>query len=110
MNVLPPPAAWAELEKAVEARPPTEARDGQKRELGLRLITPTLTKNTARRTEDLKALDALANKGGGPASMYEFASVFQTLNDAILATMDDPEAILRMLESAFVASASLSLK
>src|SRR6266481_455262 len=94
LKVLPPPSAWSELEKAVEARPAAEGGAKQKKELALRLIAHTLTRNTARRAEDLKALDAMAKKATGPEASYEFVSIFQTLNEAILATMDDPEAIL----------------
>ncbi len=104
LKVLPPPSAWSELEKAVEARPAAEGGAKQKKELALRLIAHTLTRNTARRAEDLKALDAMAKKATGPEASYEFVSIFQTLNEAILATMDDPEAILRMLESQLTAS------
>ncbi len=63
------------------------------------MIAHTLTGNTPKRAEDLKALDALAKSRNGPEASYEFRSIFETLNDAILATMDDPEAILRLLES-----------
>jgi tetratricopeptide (TPR) repeat protein len=104
VKTLPPPATWVELEKAVEARSPTPSKADEKRELGLRLMVHTLTKNIPRRAEDLKALDALARKGGNPETGYEFTSVFTILNDAILATMDDPEAILRMLESQLTSS------
>lgn len=99
LKALPPPPAWGELEKAVEARQTVEAKAKQKRELALRLIAHTLTGNAPRRAEDLKTLDAMAKKAAGPAAGYEFSSIFQTLNEAILTTMDDPEAILRMLES-----------
>jgi tetratricopeptide (TPR) repeat protein len=104
LKAIPQPSAWGELEKAVEARPAAEARAKQKKDLGLRLIAHTLTGNSARRAEDLKALDAIARETTGPEGNYEFVSIFQTLNEAILATMDDPEAILRMLESQLTAS------
>src|SRR5258707_10268687 len=72
MKVLPPPTTWTELESAVEARSSAQAKGGEKRELGLRLIVHTLTKNTAKRTEDLLALDTLAKKGSGLGAGYEF--------------------------------------
>src|SRR5207245_2931056 len=64
VNVLPPPAAWPELERAIENRAPAEATADRKRELGLRLIAHTLTKNTSSRAEDLKSLALLAKKSG----------------------------------------------
>src|SRR6185436_20158681 len=99
MRVLPPPKVWAELEKAVEARSAASDKAGKKRELGLRLVAHTLTQNTSKRAEDLKTLDTLAKSGSGPDSGYELNSILESLNQAILATMDDPEAILRLLES-----------
>src|SRR5439155_8527750 len=105
MNALPPPSAWAELQKAIESRPSAQGKKTEKRELGLRLIVYTLTQNSDKRAEVLKALETLARKGSSPESGYEFTSVFETLNKAILATMDDPEAILRMLENQLSMSA-----
>jgi tetratricopeptide (TPR) repeat protein len=98
MRALPPPAAWKDLEGAIEARATSSGKNEEKRMLGLRLIAHTLTQNSVKRTEDLKALGALAKRSSDAAS-YEFDNVFTVLNEAILASMDDPEAILRMLES-----------
>src|SRR6266404_2788893 len=71
LEVLSPPASWAELEKAVEARSAAAAKGEQKRELGLRVIAHTLTGNTPKRAEDLKALDALAKSRNGTEASYE---------------------------------------
>jgi len=81
MNALPPPAAWEELAKAVEARPAVAAKGKEKRELGLKLIAHTLTRNTSKRAEDLKALDALAKGSSGPEGGFELESIFQILNE-----------------------------
>src|SRR5205823_11636818 len=84
-------------------------KSAEKRELGLRLIVHTLTKNTGKRAEDLKALDTLAKKSSGPEAGYGLVSIFEALNESILATMDSPEAILRLLESQLSASSDFPM-
>jgi tetratricopeptide (TPR) repeat protein len=109
LKSLPSPASWAELEKQVDNRNTTDSKSSQKRNIGLKLMVHTLTANRGKRTEDLKDLEKLSKSGDGPDAGMEFAGIFNALNEAILATMDDPEAILRMLESQLAQSSEFEM-
>ena len=102
-QVLPAPAVWPALEKEVEA---ATNKVESARIVGLRLIVHTLTKNTAKRAEDMKALDRVAKTS---ASGYGLSYELEQLNEAILATMDNPDAILHMLEAQLGGSADFPM-
>lgn len=93
---LPPPAAWAELKKAVEARPAAKGPD-EIREIGLRLLVSTLNADVAGRAREVTALQAKAEKADARAA-YSFRNTLQQIGEAMLATLDDPEAVLKSLE------------
>lgn len=105
MKVLPEPTVWPALEKEIEARAATNKVETA-RMVGLRLIAHTLTKNAAKRAEDMKALDRVAKTS---STGYGFAYELQQLNEAILATMDNPDAILHMLDAQLGGSSDFSM-
>lgn len=55
IEVLPPPAAWDKLAKAIQARPPAKS-DGELQEVGLHLLAATLTGDTAGRNREIANL------------------------------------------------------
>ena len=93
---LPPPAAWTELRKAVESRPAARGRE-EIRDIGLRLLVSTLTRDTAARAKEIVALQAKAEKAD-ERSVYFFRNMLEQIGQAMLATLDDPEAVLKSLE------------
>ena len=93
---LPPPEAWSALARAVEARPPGEGGEAL-HALGLKLLVHTLAGDTAKRQEDLSALEALAAKSKG-GNAYRFNSLFEELSRALLESLENPELTLLVLE------------
>ena len=93
---LPPPAAWSELRKAVEARPAAKGKD-EIRDIGLRLLVDTLNGDTAARTKEIAALQAKAEKADG-RTVHFFRNMLEQIGRAMLAALDDPEAVLKSLE------------
>jgi tetratricopeptide (TPR) repeat protein len=96
MEVLPPPASWAELEKAVLARPAAKGKEAQ-RENGLKLLVHTLNGNTTARQAVIQELEKQA-KEANRNEAYLYHRIFETLREAMLASIDDPKLILTMLE------------
>jgi len=96
LGVLPPPDSWAELEKAVLARPEPKGKDVQ-REQGLKMLVYTLNGNTAARQKVIVELEKLA-KDADRNEAYRYQSIFEMLRRAMLASIDDPKIILQMLE------------
>jgi len=96
IEALPPPATWANLVIAVEARPPGEGAQAL-HELGLRLLVHTLTGDDAKRRGDLAALEARAAKAKS-SQVFLFNALFEELNNSLLATLDNPDAILQILD------------
>ena len=96
MAALPPPAAWSELSKAIAARPAVKG-NAEIREIGLKLLAATLTGDGAARTRDIGILQEKAGNGN-PQSVYFYRSVLEQISEAMLATLDDPDAVLKSLE------------
>ncbi len=96
LDALPPPAAWDELKKAIAARPAAKG-SAEVREIGLRLLAATLTGNGEARKGEIAALQAKAEKADAQ-SVYFFRNVLEQLSEAMLAALDDPEAVLKSLE------------
>lgn len=96
IEVLPSPAAWGELAKQIEARPAASGPE-QLRELGLRLLAHTLLGDTTKRREDLAGLETLAGKAKS-SQRYFYNSLYEQLSKSILATMEDPDAVLKLLD------------
>jgi tetratricopeptide (TPR) repeat protein len=104
VEALPPPPAWGELAKAIEARP---AGDGAQvlQGLGLRLLAHTLTGDAAKRREDIAALEALAAKAKTQQA-YFYNNLFEELSRSIMAAMDNPDAVLQALDRKLAAQQS----
>ncbi|HTQ29736.1 MAG TPA: hypothetical protein VMI53_00865, partial [Opitutaceae bacterium] len=95
MNVLPPPAVWNELAKAIAMRPP--AKDGgDVREAGLRLLAATLTGDAAGRSREITNIQAKA-AAADRQSAYFYREILGQLGQAVLTTSDDPDDILKSL-------------
>jgi hypothetical protein len=77
VDELPPPASWAELEKAIEARPHGEGTQAL-HELGLRLLAHVLVGDAAKRRDDIAALENLAAKAKSRQA-YFYSSLFEEL-------------------------------
>jgi len=104
LEALPSPAAWAELAKAIESRPPGEGAQAL-HELGLRLLAHTLTGDAAKRRDDVTALEVLAAKAKSNQA-YFYNSLFEELSRSIVAQQDNPDAVLQTLESKLAAQQS----
>jgi hypothetical protein len=104
VEALPPPANWAELAKAIEARPAGEGAQTLQT-LGLRLLAHTLLGDTTKRREDIAALEALAAKAKTQQA-YFYNSLFEELSSSIMATMDNPDAVLQALDRKLAAQQS----
>jgi hypothetical protein len=92
MEALPPPADWAELAKAIEMRPPGEGAQAL-HELGLRLMTHSLTGDMTNRAVDIASLQNLAAKAKSDQA-YFYSSLFEELSRSIIALQDNPDAVL----------------
>jgi tetratricopeptide (TPR) repeat protein len=104
VEALPPPASWAELAKAIEARPAGEGARALQG-LGLRLLAHTLLGDTTRRREDIAALEALAAKAK-TRQAYFYNSLFEELSSSLMAAMDNPDAVLQALDRKLAAQQS----
>ena len=95
LGALPPPADWAELAKAIAARPPAKAGD-ELREAGLRLLAVTLTADTAgQKSEIAKLAETVRNGNQAAASMSR--NYLEQIIQTLVASSNDPEAILKSL-------------
>jgi tetratricopeptide (TPR) repeat protein len=104
VEALPPPASWAELSKAIEARPAGEGAQTLQK-LGLQLLAHTLLGDTTKRREDIAALEALAAKAKTQQA-YFYNSLFEELSSSLMATMDNPDAVLQALDRKLAAQQS----
>ena len=104
VEALPPPSSWAELAKAIEARPAGEGAQVLQT-LGLRLLAHTLLGDAAKRRDDIAALEALAAKAKTQQA-YFYNSLFEELSSSIMATMDNPDAVLQVLDRKLAAQQS----
>ncbi len=97
LGALPPPPAWSELAKAIAARPPSKSGDDNAGEVGLRLLAATLTSDSEARNQVITNLQAKAqNTSDGKA--YFYRNLLEQISQTMLATSDDPDAILQSLE------------
>ena len=104
VEALPPPSSWPELGKAIEARPAGEGAQSLQK-LGLRLLAHTLLSDTTKRREDIAALEALAAKAK-TRQAYFYNSLFEELSSSLMATMDNPDAVLQALDRKLAAQQS----
>lgn len=104
VEALPPPSSWPELGKAIEARPAGEGAQSLQK-LGLRLLAHTLLGDTTKRREDIAALEALAAKAK-TRQAYFYNSLFEELSSSLMATMDNPDAVLQALDRKLAAQQS----
>jgi tetratricopeptide (TPR) repeat protein len=96
LGVLPPPATWGGLAKAIAARP--AAKSGEEiRETGLRFLAATLTGDTEGRNREIANLQTKA-QATDAQSAYFYQSILEQLSQAMLAMSDDPDVILKSLE------------
>jgi tetratricopeptide (TPR) repeat protein len=104
VEALPPPASWAELAKAIEARPAGEGAQALQG-LGLRLLAHTLLGETTKRREDIAALETLAAKAK-TRQAYFYNSLFEELSRSLMAAMDNPDVVLQALDRKLAAQQS----
>ena len=96
LAALPPPAAWNELAQAIAARPAVKG-GAEIQENGLRLLAATLTGNIEERKREIAWLQTKA-KTGSAQTTYYYQSLLEQISQAMLATSNDPDAILKSLE------------
>jgi tetratricopeptide (TPR) repeat protein len=96
MGVLPPPAAWGELAKAIAARPAAKGGD-EIRETGFHFLAATLTGNTEARNGEITNLQAKVQSANAQ-SAYFYQNILEQLSQAMLAMSDDPNVIIKSLE------------
>ena len=107
LAVLPPPAAWDEIAKAVAARPaPAAMKDA--REFGLRMLGAALTGDRAALAAQVEAFEKMLLKGKRN-EVQQMAEVSRAINDHLLAFSDDPKAILAGVERQIAAAARESM-
>jgi len=95
LKALPPPAAWPELAKA-GAQCPAAKDEKATTEVGLRLLTATLTGDRAARSQaigQLQAIEAQRKK-----SEDSYFSISTRLDRALVQNTEDPEALVRLIE------------
>ena len=94
VTALPPPKAWDALAATITRR---NVDTNKLSELALKLIASALTGNKELRDE---VLEQLQKQAESPSSdqFYLFENFFEQLNEALLESGDDPDAILRYLE------------
>ena len=97
LAALPPPAAWGELARAVDSRPPAQGAKAV-REVCLRLVAHTLTADRAAQTNDLSAMEEWLKKAGRREGMF-YGQMFREVSAAILETSGDTSAIMKSLET-----------
>ncbi len=95
IGVLPPPAVWNDLAKAIKARPPVKG-GGELQEMGLRLLATALTDDSTGRSREIANLQTKA-KAADSQTGYFYNNTLQQLGQATLAMSDDPDAILKSL-------------
>jgi tetratricopeptide (TPR) repeat protein len=96
IGALPPPPAWEALAKAVGSRP--AAKKGEElREAGLRLLVAALQNDKAARDREIRALQARA-ENAPRSETYVLRNLFEQLNETLLESMDDADAVLKSLE------------
>ena len=96
MAALPPPKDWSALAQAIFARPDAK-EDGVMGEIGLRLLASTLTGNTEARKKEIAVLQARAEKAD-PQSVAIYRNILRSIRQVMLASLDDPDAVIRSLE------------
>ncbi|MEO6335611.1 MAG: hypothetical protein ABIP71_02165, partial [Verrucomicrobiota bacterium] len=96
MEALPPPKDWPALAQAIFARPAAK-EEGVMREAGLRLLAATLTSDTEARKKEIASLQTQAEKADAQ-SVHTYRNILERISQAMLATMDDPEAVIKSLE------------
>lgn len=94
---LPPPAAWNILAQDISARPPAKG-DDELREIGLGFLAATLTGDVQMRNAEMTNLEIKASNAGEQDS-YVYNQLLQQLSQAVMATSDDPDAILSSLQN-----------
>lgn len=96
LNVLPPPAAWEALGRAIAARPaPAALKDA--REFGLRLLGHALNGDREALTKLSSEFEALLLKASKEESMG-MLHWYRAFDTALLSWSDDPQAILAGVE------------
>ena len=96
LNVLPPPASWDALGKAIASRPaPSALKDA--REFGLRLLGHALNGDREALAKLSSEFEALLLKASKEESM-QMLHLYRSLDTALLAWSDDPKAILAGVE------------
>lgn len=96
LNVLPSPASWDALGKAIASRPaPSALKDA--REFGLRLLGHALNGDREALTKLSSEFEALLLKASKEESMM-MLHLYRSLDTALLSWSDDPKAILAGVE------------
>ncbi len=93
---LPPPSAWDELARLIEARPPAKGSK-QGREIGLRLFAHTLLKNKEAQKQDVAAFETLLKDLNRDQAM-RFSGALQQLRKLQMENSDDPDAMIKASE------------
>jgi tetratricopeptide (TPR) repeat protein len=101
---LPPPAGWQELSRAIAARP-KKSDNSQTLEIGLHFLAATLNNDTNARSQEITNLQAFV-KGGDMQTAMTYRFLLQQLNEAILQTSDNPDAILSSLDDQIAGTSS----
>lgn len=95
-GAMPPPSAWAEISKAVQARPAANG-PAELREIGLRLLAATLNDDIEGRNRGIAAVQGKAEKAN-QRQVYMYRNFLNQVNQALIQQLDDPDAVLKSLE------------
>jgi tetratricopeptide (TPR) repeat protein len=96
IRALPPPAAWDELGRAIGRRPAAKG-SAQVTEFGLQVLAYTLNGNPSSREKTIAQLQETAEKASENQKHF-YRNVLDQLSNAILASSDDPAAVLKAVD------------
>lgn len=95
--VLPPPAAWPELARAVKSRPAGEGEKARA-ETGLRLLSATLTGDRSARIAAIGQLQKIEAQRKESSRGSRFSMLQNQLDRALVQNTEDPEELVRLIE------------
>jgi tetratricopeptide (TPR) repeat protein len=94
MGALPPPAAWPELARTINARNAKDHPEGE--ELGLQFLAAALLSDTNARNSAITNLQSKIKDNGDPET-FMYRNYLQELSQSMQEMSDDPDAVLKTL-------------
>lgn len=96
LSVLPPPASWSAIASAAYARPAGTGSTAMRND-GLRLLGAALTRDNARRDQELTNVQAFVRSGPSDQA-FMFSQIVNEMQEGAFSASDNPDEILKKLE------------